>query len=89
MVTPWGFDFPSRHQLKQVAFATTDMPTGGLICGYWPACVLGLWGSGVEIAVNRQEPGLFQKGAIQVRVFVHCDVAVTFPAAFSYSASIT
>ena len=65
------------------------MPTGGLICGYWPACVLGLWGSGVEIAVNRQEPGLFQKGPIQVRVFVHCDVAVTYPSAFSYSATIT
>ena len=42
-----------------------------------------------EIAITADEPGLFAKGIIQVRIFVSCDVALTTPAAFNVAGSIT
>jgi len=45
-------------------------------------------GSGVQIAVTRDEPGLFAKGIIRVRVFVSCDTVLTTPAASNVASSV-
>jgi hypothetical protein len=70
-------------------YATTDLPTGALICGAFPFVTLGLWGAGVIIELNPYDPTLFKTGQMQARVIVQCDVMVVHPAAFVLSASVS
>src|SRR6185436_13436976 len=84
-----GMVWSAGQVADKPGFVSTTVPSATAICGYWPACVLGLWGPGIQIAVTPHEPGLFAKGAIQIRVFVSCDVALTTPAAFNVAASIS
>ena len=68
-------------------FATTAMQTGSLIVGPWLDVVVGMWGPGFEVAVNRFTN--FPAGIVGVACFLTCDVGVRNPAAFCTSTSIT
>ena len=84
-----GFIWDSGRVAGQPGFVTTDMPSATLICGAWPEVLLGMWGPGVELAINPNDPTHFKTGVVQMRVMVTCDVALTFPAAFNAATSIT
>ena len=70
------------------AYACSLMPASTLICGPLERVVLGLFGPGLELAVNPFQN--FQAGIVAVRVSIYCDVALACAAAgFTKSASIT
>jgi len=72
------------------AYASTDVPSATLLCGPLSQILVGMWGDGIELAVNPYDATLFKQGVIQVRVAMSVDVAVTCdPAAFTKATSIT
>ena len=71
------------------AHATTLMPSATMLCGPMSGITLGLW-QNITLEVNPFHSDLFKRGAIQVRVLVSLDTAVTVPAsAFTRISSIT
>lgn len=71
----------------RAARVSTDVPTATLVAGDWQHANLFLWGSGVEFQLNPYTA--FSSGGIQARVLITCDVALTYPAAFSVSTSVS
>ena len=65
------------------------MPSGALICGAWSELLLGLWGPGIELAINPHDPTGFAKGIVQMRAMVSCDVCVAHAAAFNAATGCT
>ena len=84
-----GFIWDAGHIAGQPGHVTTDMPSATLVCGAWPELLLGLFGPGVELAINPNDPTGFKTGLMSVRVLVTCDVAIAHPAAFNAATSIT
>lgn len=84
-----GFIWQAGGVAGQPGYVTTDMPSATLICGAWPELLLAMWGPGVELAINPNDPTGFKTGIVQVRVMVSCDVGVAHAAAFNAATSIT
>lgn len=59
------------------SFATTVMPSATMLSGPMSGITLGIWTNGFEIEVNPYDTTMFKTGAVQVRVLVAVDVAVT------------
>jgi HK97 family phage major capsid protein len=72
------------------AYATTDMPAATMVSGPWSQVLFALWGGGITVELNPNDPTLFKSGVVQVAVVVSCDVGVLCdPVAFVKSATIT
>ncbi len=84
-----GMVWQNGRMAGQPGYVTTDMPSATLICGAWPELVPGMWGPGVELQINPDDPALFKTGAVQMRCLVSCDVAILHAAAFNAATSIT
>jgi hypothetical protein len=82
-----GFVWDNDRVASRPAFATTAMPTASMIVGPWADVVVGTWGPGFELAVDRFAN--FRAGIIGVACFLTCDVGVRQPAAFCSASSIT
>jgi HK97 family phage major capsid protein len=83
-----GFIWQAGSVAGQPAFVTSDMPTGTLICAAWPELLLGLWGPGIELAINPNDPDGFKTGTTSVRCLVSCDVGLAHAAAFNAATAI-
>lgn len=71
------------------AYASTLMPTASMLCGPLSGVTVGLWGD-LRIEINPFDQTLFKSGAIQIRVLVATDVAITVPlTAFTLATSIS
>lgn len=68
------------------AMASAQMSAATMLFGHWPSVVLGEWGV-LELMTNPYSD--FTRGLTAVRGWYTCDVAVRYPAAFSYASSIT
>lgn len=84
-----GFIWDNGRVAGRPGYVTSDMPSAALICGAWPELLLGLWGPGVELAINPHDPTAFTKGIVQVRCLVSCDVGVAHPPAFNAATAVT
>lgn len=69
------------------AYATAACAATTLIVGDWSQAVLGIWGSGPEIALDAFTG--WATGVITMRVLLSVDTALLHPASFSVSTSIT
>ncbi len=73
----------------QPGYVTTDMPSATLLCGAWPELLLAMWGPGIEVQINPDDPALFKTGAVQMRCLVSCDVGISHATAFNAATAIT
>jgi HK97 family phage major capsid protein len=73
--------FPAR--------SSTALTAGSLFLGSWQYLNIVVWGEGIEVAVNPFDPGNFTKGIVGVRAMLTCDVAPSYPSAFTYAAAVT
>lgn len=62
------------------AAVSTDVPAGTIFAGDFSKVIVALWGAGLEVQVDPFTA--FSSGAVQVRVMMYTDVAITKPAAF-------
>lgn len=69
------------------AAVTTDMPSGTLLAGDFSQCTLGIWGAGIEIAINPYQT--FNTGTVAMRAMVGADVGVLHAGAFCAATSVT
>jgi len=69
------------------AYATAACPTASLVVADFAQALLGIWGSGPEIAIDAYTG--WSTGAVSIRVMLACDTALLHPASFSVSTSIT
>ena len=81
-----GFIWDDGRMAGIPAFATMGAPVASLCCGPWSSIVLGLWGD-VEVTVDPYTS--WNTGVLQMRVMLHCDVAVLNRQAFVISATVT
>jgi HK97 family phage major capsid protein len=72
------FDFP--------AMTSNQMAAGTMLFGWWDSVILAEWGV-LELMTNPYSD--FTRGLTAVRGWYTCDVGMRYPAAFSYSSSIT
>jgi HK97 family phage major capsid protein len=85
-----GFIWEDDRIASCPAYATTDMPAATMVSGPWSQVLFALWGGGITVELNPNDPTLFKSGVVQVAVVVSCDVGVLCdPAAFAKSTSIT
>lgn len=85
-----GFVWENDRIANCPAYATTLMPAATMLSGSMSQIVLGLWGPGIEIQLNPNDPTLFKSGVVQVAVVVSCDVGLVCPVtAFTKSTSIS
>lgn len=82
-----GFMWDEGRMAGAPAYATTNMPTGTLLCGAWDLVTFYEFFSGIELEVSAS-PG-FNTGSLTVRALLWVDVACTFPAAFVAATSVT
>lgn len=87
--TGLGFIWDNGSVAGRPGNVSTAVPTATMLCVHWPSVILGLWGPGIEVQINPEDPTLFKTGAVQMRCLVSCDVGVANPAAVNVSASIT
>lgn len=65
--------------------ATNQMSANTMIFGWWPSLILAEWGV-LELMVNPFSD--FTRGLSSIRAWYSMDVALRYPAAFSYDASV-
>ena len=65
--------------------ATNQMSANTMIFGWWPSLILAEWGV-LELMVNPFSD--FTRGLSSIRAWYAMDVALRYPAAFSYDASV-
>jgi HK97 family phage major capsid protein len=87
--TGLGFIWDNNRVAGVPGYATTDLPTGTLVCGSWPLAVLLLWGNGIELQLNPYHNTGFKSGMVQARVLITCDTMFVHPAAFSVASSVS
>lgn len=68
------------------AFSSNQLAAATMLFGWWDTVVLGEWGV-LELMTNPYSD--FTRGLTAVRGWYTCDVAMRYPAAFSYASSIT
>lgn len=84
-----GFIWQDDRIANCPAYASTLMPAGTMLSGPFAGITLGVW-SDLRIEINPYDATMFKTGAVQIRVLVACDVAITAPlAAFTVASSIT
>ena len=81
-----GFIWDDGRMAGIPALATMGAPAASLSCGPWSSIVLGLWGD-IEIMVDPFTS--WNTGVLQMRVMLHCDVAVLNRTAFVISETVT
>jgi hypothetical protein len=81
------FIWDNDRVVNRSAYATSDMPSALMLAGDFSRAVLGLWGPGIELAVNPYQD--FPKGIVAARVLVCADVAVPQIGAFVKTTTIT
>lgn len=69
--------FPAR--------STNQMSANTMLFGWWPSLIIGEWGV-LELSVNPYSD--FTRGLSAIRAWYTMDVALRYPAAFSYDASV-
>ncbi len=69
------------------AYASAACPAATLVIGDFAQAVLGIWGSGPEVAIDAFTG--WASGSISLRVLLSVDTALLHPASFSVSTSIT
>jgi HK97 family phage major capsid protein len=82
-----GFVWDRDAVASRPAFATTDMPTATIICGFWPSVYLGIWGDGFVVEIDPST--YFNSAGLVARLLIDVDVAVIHPAAFCMANSVT
>lgn len=85
--TGLGFIWDNDRVASRPAFATPDMSSATMVCGYWPSVVIGIFGAGATLALDRAT--YFNSASVRARLMFECDVAVLHPAAFTVASSIT
>jgi hypothetical protein len=81
------FIWDNDRVCNRPAYATSDMTTALMLAGDFSRAVLGLWGPGIELAINPYQD--FTKGILAARVLVAADVAVPQIGAFVKTTTIT
>ena len=78
----------SRDRLaSKPAFVSGNVPASTILCGDFSHVVIPTWGPGLQVETDPFQ--VFAAGIVGMRVFASLDVAVTQPAAFAVSVSIT
>jgi HK97 family phage major capsid protein len=82
----WTGNMMEGNMLGFPAMSSSQMLAGTMLFGNWPSVLLAEWGV-LELMTNPYSD--FTRGLTAVRGWYTCDVGVRYPAAFSYSSSIT
>jgi HK97 family phage major capsid protein len=83
------FIWDSDRVVNRSAYATSSMSSTLMLAGDFSRAVLGLFGPGVELAVNPNDPTFFKSGIVQTRVLMVADVAAPQLGAFVKTTAIT
>jgi HK97 family phage major capsid protein len=83
------FIWDNDRVANRPAYATPAMTTGLMLAGDFSNAILSLWGPGLELAVNPNDPALFKQGVVQARALIAADVTVPQIGAFVKTTTIT
>ncbi|MEL6380490.1 MAG: phage major capsid protein, partial [Pseudomonadota bacterium] len=64
------------------ALASTQMPAGSIIAGYWPDLLIGYW-STLDLLINPYASEPYSKGNVAIRGMLTADVALRHPESFA------
>jgi len=85
--SPLAIDATARKLVGFDYETTEDLPANSLWFGNWASVVLGVWGTGIDIATT--DSRLFASGGLTVRALQYVDVMVRQGAALAYNTAVT